>query len=404
MFSAKGKGAHERTAMVFDVGSGSIGAAVVVLSRASLPNIVWSKRIPITFQPIPDYDGLAKTMLSTLLDLALEMQAAAEPILKRTALSKSVNDVMFAFASPWYSMQAKTFKIEKESPFAITQDFLQKLIRTEEEAFYKRIAQKTKVANDSSPVLIEREIIQTSLNGYIVSDPYNKAVRKSQIDVVLSAVPSYLHDKAQEISRQLIKGKGETHVHSFILPSFIVAREIFHNKHSFLLLDISAEVTDVVAVHKGTILDATSFPIGKHYVIREVAKKLNTTPEEAAATLSTFMSGDTSVGQLEKINKILEEVQKTWVEAFCNTLTQISCDAPISKDLYVTVDQDYTEWFTRVIASGDYSEYALSKNPFRIRTINPEVLEGRCEHNQLTAMLDPFLAIEAIFMHKIFYE
>lgn len=401
MFGLGKKKSPDITAMIFDIGSGSIGAAMVTLSKSKLPNIIWSKRIPITFQETPDYDKLSKTMLSTLLDISLEMQTATASILKQAGIRNPMK-IMFAFASPWYSMQAKVFRLEKEEPFVLTEQFIKRLIKKEEGAFKERL-HKASGGNEPS-VLVERQVVQTSLNGYIVSNPYNKAVKKSRVDLILSAIPSYIYEKIIEIKTQLVPGKDWGGIHSFILPAFIVTRDIFHNKKSFLFMDITAEVTDIVTVHDGTILNATSFPIGKHFVIREVAKALGTSAQEASSILRIFMQGNVSGDQLERINKALFGVQKIWLQNFTDTLAQISRDAPIAKDLYITIDQDYSNWFTTVIASGNYSEYMLSKNPFRIQVIDEKILSDHCTYNKLTAELDIFLAIETIFMHKNLYE
>jgi len=327
MFGLGKKRSPDTNAMIFDIGSGSVGAAMVTFSKSKLPNIIWSKRIPITFQETSNYNKLTKTMLSTLLDISLEMQTATAPMLKQVGISRKSMKVMFAFASPWYSMQTKVFLIEKEEPFTLTEQFLKQLIKKEEVAFKKNTKKtsETKAENtvkNEVSVLIERQVVQTSLNGYIVSNPYNKPVKKSQVDLVLSAIPSYIYEKVVEIKSQLVPGKEKEEIHSFILPAFIVARDIFHNKKSFLFMDITAEVTDVVAVHEGTILNVTSFPIGKHFVIREVAKALGTSAREASSTLRIFMQGNANAGQLERIDKALSEVQKIWIQNFTDILAQ----------------------------------------------------------------------------------
>jgi hypothetical protein len=169
-------------------------------------------------------------------------------------------------------------------------------------------------------------------------------------------------------------------------------------------MDISAEVTDVVTVFKGTVIDATSFPIGKHFVIREVAHRLDTVPEEAASTLRTFMEGNSSVGQLEKLNKVLDDVKQVWLDSFQETLGRMAREAPIAKDVYLAVDRDYGEWFSRVIASGNYSAYTLAKSPFKITTLGEKVLKRHCDFNKMTAPFDAHLAIQALFMHKKLYR
>ena len=410
LFSKSGNKTAPEVVAIFDVGSGSIGAALVTISRQELPNILWSTRIPITLQGDINFDQLTKTMLSTLLDVALELQSKGLPLLSRGSGPKHLSDVMFSFASPWYSMQAKAFKIDKEESFALTPQFIKNLIKREEREFYN-LTQKNEEKKAEgegktamTPVLIERSVIQTTLNGYIVSNPYDKNVKQAQVDLVLSAIPSYLYDKANEIRKQLISRHSDGVFHSFILPAFSVTRDIFHGNKSFLFIDVSAEVTDIATVHKGTIIDATSFPYGKHFIIREVAGRFNTTSEEAVSMLSTYLVGDSSPEQAERLRNILRDAQDKWLSNFMNTMANIAVEAPLPKNIYLTADDEYGHWFKEAITSGDYSDYALSKMPFRVTILGSETLKNYITYNRLTAQLDPFLALEAIFLQKALYE
>ena len=405
LFSSKGSKGGEQIVAIFDVGSGSIGAAIATISTAKLPDIIWSKRVQLPTQTSLSYEQLVKSMLATLLDISLELQSNGVPLLKKAGKRAKLDDVFFAFASPWYSMQAKVFKIEKEESYELTEQFVKNLIKKEEAVF----AEASKKASadkkqNQPPVLIERKVIQTSLNGYIVSDPYKKPVRHAQIDLVLSAVPAYIHDKASEIKNQLLNKRSGGIFHSFILPAFIVTRDIFHGNTSFLQIDISGEVTDVATVHKGTIVDATSFPYGKNYVIREIAKKFNISVEQSLGMLHTYMAGESTADETTRIRTALVDVHKVWLDAFYETVARISTEVPLPKNIYVTVDDDFGEWFKQTILAGDFSEYALSKTPFRITHLSTKLLSNYVTHSKLTAELDPFLALEAIFLRKALYE
>jgi|GEM_PF-646564 len=405
LFKGKGNVGGEKVVAIFDVGSGSVGAAIATVSTAKLPDIIWSKRLSITVQENLAYEQLVKTMLATLLDISLELQTNGLPLLKKTGRKARLDDVLFAFASPWYSMQAKVFKIEKEEPYELTESFVDTLVKKEVEEFKKKSKENTNVgSDDATPVLIENKIIQTSLNGYIVSDPYRKPVRHAQIDLVLSSVPSYIYEKASEIKNQLLNKKGGGSFHSFILPAFIVTRDIFHGNTSFLQIDISGEVTDVATVYKGTIVDATSFPYGKNYVIREVAKKFKISIEQSTATLRTYMAGESNADETTKIRNTLVGVHKAWLDAFYETVASISTEVPLPKNIYVTVDDDFGEWFKQAVLAGDFSEYALSKTPFKITHLSTKLLSNYVTHSKLTSELDPFLALEAIFLRKALYE
>jgi hypothetical protein len=399
------KGAKDASAVaIFDVGSGSIGVALAILSKTAIPNIIWTKRIPITFQKTVEFEKLSRTMLSTLLDLSLELQSDGIPLLKQLDGPKRLDDVMFAFASPWYSTQAKVYNIEKNEPFELTHQFIRNLLKREESEFRKGPKFESAEREQIAPVLIERQVIQTSLNGYVVSNPYKKPVKSAQIDLVLSAIPSYIYEKASDIKTQLVHRRDGGHFNSFILPAFIVTRDIFHNSTSFLLMDISAEVTDIATINKGTIVDATSFPHGKYTVIREVAARLNTVPEEASSMLAGYMEGETGSVQAEQITNILRDIKREWLSNLRETLEKISREAPLPRNLYLTADEDYGEWYRTAIGAANFGDFALSKAPFNVKLLNSEILSKYVTHSRLTSEMDPFLTLETLYMQRVLYE
>lgn len=405
LFGGSSREREESLIAIFDIGSGSVGTALVYLSKSHIPNILWSTRIPISFQKTPDFNLLTKTMLSTLLDSVLELQSKGLPMLKQISGPKRLTDVMYVFASPWYSIQTKVFTVNEEKPHALTEQFIHNLLKQEQDEFYAAVPKKqTKVgAADFSPVLIEEQVIQTALNGYIVSNPFGKPVREAQIDMVLSTVPEYIHKKVDEITTQLLGRKGKGMVKSFLLAAFTVIRDIFHGNKSFLLLDIRAEITDIITVHRGTIINATSFPYGKNHLIREVAERSNTVTGEAASVLATYLSGNSTIEQAERIRNILRDAQSKWTSSFVETAAKIATEVPLPRNIYITTDNEYGQWFKQAITAGDYSDYALTKVPFKTTILSARLLENYCSYNRLTSGTDPFLAIEAVYLEKLLY-
>lgn len=394
----------------FDIGSGSVGSALVRFEKNQIPNIIWSKRIPIGLKESVSFDRLTKSMFSTVLDMALMLQTEAIPIMKRAVeKKKKLDDVVFVLASPWYLMRSKVFKVEKrkeEKSITLTEQFIKNLLQKEEERFKKSISDELsplkKSEKDDDPMLIEQHIVQTTLNGYQVTNPYKKEIKNAQIDLVLSAMSRSIYEKVKEIANQLLSRDGGT-FKSFIIISFLMSRDLFHDSSNFLLVNISSEMTDITTVQKGTLVGTTSFSLGRHFIIREIAKHLNTIPEEAESLLKTYFEANASPQTENKVREGLEKIKEIWLPDFHNALKKISSDIPLPKNIYMTVDNNFGEFFKKIINEGNYSNISFAENPFNTILLNEKLLEKYCAYNRMTANLDPFLAIEALYYNKILY-
>jgi hypothetical protein len=68
--------------------------------------------------------------------------------------------------------------------------------------------------------------------------------------------------------------------------------------------------------------------------------------------------------------------------------------------VFLTVDEDIGKWFNDAIKNEEFVGYTLAERPFTVITLSEKQLlkycvtigESRC---------DPFLALEALFFHKI---
>lgn len=392
-----------KQAAIFDIASGSVGASLVEFdSKNDHPTILWNARSTMSFQEVPHFKQLTKSMLSTLLDVVLKLQTEGFQVLAELSRKTVIDDMMFVFASPWHTMQTKVVTLEKEKPFSISKSFLDALVSKEEKQFTDIAAKSIGDSTETKPRLIEKEIIQIVLNGYITQNPYNKMVHKAKIDLILSAVPQNVHEKISEIATQMLNGESGV-FHSFTLVSFSAVRDIFHNRDDFLLLDISAEITDVTLVHNGAILETASFPQGKHFLVREIASEFNTISEEAASLVRAYFSGHIGAEHYKKITLALTKAAESWVHALDETLIQLSENVSIPGTVYMTVDDDFSIWFKETIKKKDFSHLIFSESSFNVILLDDALLANYVERGRGVSFIDPFLTLEALFFRKIVF-
>lgn len=398
MFSTKTKNENAKSPfIIFDVGSASVGGALVAASdEGKKARIVYDTRIPITFQEDIKYDRLLAEMLSTLKSVATNIEQDGIKKISNEIDAKDIKNVFCVFASPWYVSDINVIKFQKDKPFRISLEFISEIIKNADKEFKKQFDNK-KV----SPKLIEKNILQILLNGYNTSNPHGK--KASRIDMTLFR--SMISGEVEKETRGLLEktfSASDISFHTFSLASFSAVRDIFSTEKNFLLMDIGGEVTDIAIIRDDTLVKTTSFGIGRNALIRESAKLLKTIPEESHSLLRLLFEGKSIGKESVKMEKALLATKEQWLSSFRKVLADFSDGLSLPKTIFLTVDTDVSKWFIDIIKNDEFSAHTLVAKPFTVVELSPRILGKHCEAPQKrNSGCDPFLALEALFFHKI---
>jgi cell division ATPase FtsA len=388
----------KQISLIYDIGSGSVAGALVELSKGKNPRIIYSKRIPINVQEVLDSETLQKSLLKSLNEVSEKVNREGLQHLNfKRKRGRKIDSVTCTLASPWFTSQTKEIGIAKEQSFTVTRSFLDKLIDRETEKFQD--SQLGKLSDDSSEV-IERRFTEIKLNDYETDNPYGKKATEVDIALFMSIAPSNLLDGIEDVVSkhfffEYIK------FHSFALVSFSVIRDIHERIKDFVLLDITAEVTDVSIVKRGAVLETGSFPLGQNFLIRAATKSLKTVPHEAVSSLKRYLRGDINKERASTLEKILAKAKEKWLKSFQDILVKLSAESYIPKTVFFMTDDDLAPWFTEVIKSERFVQYTLSDEPFVVNFIDSSSLISHVEFEG-GRKIDPFIATEAIFFNKLF--
>ncbi|MCH8049914.1 hypothetical protein IIB51_00675 [Patescibacteria group bacterium] len=393
-----------RSLIVFDIGSGSVGAALAILSPKKLPKILYSTRNAISFhETAPRLDKLTKAMLATLLNTMFEVQSVTPQLLKNEGIflkGKLVDHVLTTFSSPWATVEIRRLSINKEEPFTMTRQISERFVK---EAISKFIGEDTKTtpikSRNRNLASVDCEIIRTTLNGYQTSNPYDKPVKRLQIDLGLSAISREIHNQTSEIVGELLPDDS-VDFHAFPLASFLAARDVFEQSDDFVLLDISAEMSDISLVDGGTLVHLASFTGGRHLVFREISKFLKVPIEETRSLLHLYLCGKMSQKQESDFIAIMESVRAQWTSSFSLALNKIRQTRPLPNTLLLLADKDLSGWFKKIIEPQSEQETMPDMQHFEVT-----VLDGTYLANYITWLggewaLDPFLALDILFYKR----
>lgn len=381
----------QRFAVIFDIGSASIGGAFVGLSADKVPEIIFTTRRDIPFQAKLNFDRFLNSMITTLEELFVLMQKAGGEV--------KVEQAYCILASPWYASQTRLIRYSQETPFTITESGLDKLVQKEVALFSESKLFARSKGGDTPPEIMESKNIQIKLNGYEMKEPYGKKASELEIALYISMIPKSIRSSISESIAKFWHPK-KTHFSSFSFTAFDTIRDIFPGEPSFLFMDISGEVTDISLAKDNVLLQSISFPEGKNVLIRALVERMKTTPALAISELELYSSHRSTPEHAKAIEEVLGQTTKDWQASFRDALARFAKEFPIPRAIFYTADDNITEWFERAIRETNFKQFAQEEGVFIVRSLGNTFL-GKFVHLLEPDLEDPFLAIETIFANKL---
>lgn len=382
LFSSKKK---EKRVAIFDIGSGSVGASLVLIPTdgKSIPTIVKSFRTEIQEREDLDFDTFLKDMLEAL-----------KSSVKKLHDEKlgTFDEVACVMTSPWYLSETRVVKMEKEHSFIFDNRLADELFKKEAASLTGTYQMQYGDAN-SIPEIIENNIINVSLNGYSVDSPFGKRSRFIEMNMIISISPKVCLDKIREVISRTYP-RLSISFSSFIITSYLAVRDKYVGTDTYLLLDISGEITDVGVVIKGVLKHSLSFPFGRQTLFKSISKKMSIEKREAEEIFKLYAAGNLSVELKEKLEPILESIKRSWSDFFKQSLSVLPRTLSLPGTIFLTVNNDIKPWFTELIKNEEsIKSVSVERAPIVITLDGPEFLD-KC--NYQNGICDPFMMIEAI--------
>ncbi len=385
---SKSKKEKETLVLVFDVGSSSIGGSLFVRQSSGAPKIVYTMRELIRLEEALDHQRFFEATLKTLREVAgkICLSGYGRP-----------SEVFCVLSSPWFASQTRVIQLEKNTPFVFTSKLADSLIEKEMKLFQEEHAKK--YGEDMNRVRpIELRTMSTTLNGYKTSKPFNQKAKELEMSIFISMSQESL---LRELEKSIIRhfNVDEIKFISFTMASFAVARDMFVNQESFLLVNIGGEVTDISMVKKEVIRESISFPIGENFITRKLSKDLKVTFEEASSFMTMYREGHMADNILKKFDPIMTEIRTEWLKNFQESLRNLTNDISIPATIFITVNKDLADFFSKTIKTEQLNQYTLTESKFRMLFLSIESLHGIAILGD-NVVRDPFLIIESIYINQ----
>jgi hypothetical protein len=381
----------EDLALVFDIGSSSVGGALFSVRQNGIPKIILSAREPIILEEKVDFDKFLSLTLQSLEIVASRIHT------KGMGAPKKIYCVL---SSPWYVSQTRVISLEKNVPFTFTSKLADGLIQ-KEIALFEEEHLAEYMHSGQAARLIEFKNINTRLNGYETPQPLNQKAKKLEMTIFVSMSPEQV---LQKISAAINK-----HFHlqnilfsSFVFSSFVVARDLFMHQKNFLLVDIGGELTDISMTKKDILCGSISYPLGTNFIIRGISAGLGCTLPAARSFFSLYKDGHASVATEKKIEPIINQLKTEWLKKFQESLANLSNDISIPATIYLIIDKDLADFFSELIQNEQFHQYTLTDSKFQVTFLDTAKLHGFASFVEDTVR-DPFLILEAIYINRCFH-
>lgn len=377
----------QKTVAILDIGSASVGGAIVVIKEGADPQVLFSVRDEMVFQKDLNLERFTSAMLQSL-GVVLNKIEKYE--------GEKPRDFFCTLSSPWYESKTKIININENKNFIVTEKFLEEIIRKESNIFSSSINSVGNVAD--LVAIIDMKNIQIKLNGYETPNPYGKIAKNMDIALFMGLGSKKVIENIKSKISKIFYVKNIT-FSTFSLVAFSTVRDIFTDKNNFIILDVTGEVTDMSLVEDNILVKSTTFPLGKNFITRRIASEMNTTPEEANSLFNMFSSNKINNNTKGKLSIILNDVQKEWISEFAKNTISMSKNYAIPSTLFFTSDLNVSNWLIEALENKKLPKNILTDNMFDVHFLSEKILEKFCLFKK-EVKKDTFIALEAIYLNK----
>lgn len=379
--------------LAFDIGSGSVGGAIVITTSGRIPTILYSFRSDILFQEEATSGRLSSLMLRSLSQAVLALSQEGFEIAGFGAKRPRIDKILVSLSAPWVVQTTSFLQLKNKEPTLITEKLFTALL---EQSGSESDTSKRPIPRGS--VKIEERLIKSVLNGYETPAPYGMEALEAEFAMFSSfSLPKVIEGITETITH--LFHVDRVSFHAFALIAYRALRKMYPEEANFIFVDVSGEQTEISLSSKGVIVETVTFPFGKNHIIRFLKKEANIPPSTAESFFRFYREKSGAGKVLERIEKLLEQAKEDWRSGFAKTLATLSEEVLFPKSLFIIADDSVLSLFVHALEGQDFSQFAISTKTFHIMPLTAELLSSIVKWNT-SEHVDPFLGMIASFANE----
>lgn len=376
----------ERCAVIVDVGSGSVGIAVVISDEEeNLLQVVWSYREHMLIKDVEDEFALLKDINTTLINAFLELGSVGLQTLHTYNPKLTVKYLQVAISAPWSYTVTKNILFEDQTPFVVTEKLIRNLIQTAVKESAETEIQG-EMLNTLGLRVITDATIQVQLNGYYLENPIGNSCNSISLSHICALAQEKILSTITELQSKVLP-KTEISLYSFMYVYFQVLKNLHPDTSEVCLIDITNEATEIGIVRDNVLTYTTHAPFGLYSIAREISKTCAIPKEEAYALLKGGINVQDAYGA--KNSKQLETIFLTYQNEITDLFKRTGDSLSIPKTLFLHTSQNTESFFSNQIKSAARN---ATSNEHSIHLFTSELLGDK-------SMTDTALALSVYHFH-----
>ncbi|MEX0918172.1 MAG: hypothetical protein WDZ93_03375 [Candidatus Paceibacterota bacterium] len=351
--------------LVIDIGSGSIGAAIVASTQGvEKSEVLWSLRTQLPLRDAVRFEDVSKDLTTTLSDVLKEAGTKGIQALRKENGIANVTQALVRVASPWSYTVLKTARATHTGPFVVTPDLLDSL---EERAV--REATEACIKEENEPLSIlkmtSHTTIGVSINGYSVKEASNKRTSDVGLTEVLCFVYASIADSITDTIGRSFPAASVS-IHSALETYYTALSSLNVHLENACLVTVSGEATELAVVHDGILAHATYTPYGTRTLARELRDHAGISAVEALG----YLAGEDQI-EHKKNAEAIEEVFELFETNLVELFERAGDPLLLPKAIFLQADLSTQTFFQARIAR---ALKRLSGSVHTVHTITPDHL------------------------------
>ncbi len=381
MFRLSGKRSGDVVA-VADIGSGSVGVAIVQISHNGPAQVLVAKE-----SSLPSGERASEAVANGVVSLLSETaQKTLDSYAKATKKVKHVSSAYAVIHSPW--TRSKTIRVASTFPqeTRIEKAMIDNLARQALEADTEYDRNK----------ILEGSVIRIELNGYPTLHPVGKKGHHLAAYALLS-----------ECEPQIREGVSGALARVFACPPPIlrsdtralltVIRESASLPKESLIVNMGAEASNIVVVRKGVVTETTLVQEGIHSIVRRIAGEKM--PEETRSLIRLLALDQCEAEACGAIQEAIARAEPDLAKTFGDVFAKLSATRRLPNSLMLLTHKDLGPWLAKFFTRIDFAQFTLTTRPFVPDVLTPEDLSGLITFDEHNASSDVGLGIAAALVN-----
>jgi hypothetical protein len=372
------KEAGESVALI-DIGSSTVGAALVHLASGTAPVVCYTARVPVDRDlPLTQTDA----MLRTFTEIGERLVLEGAPQLRQACGSGTVDRAVVSLSSPWHEAKVKTLTIQPGAPFTYTKSLAVETLK--------------QIATPEGHTLTQT-IVATLLNGYRTTEPFGKKANRADIIVLSSLLETTVLESVSATLKKLFHTREVAYI-GFAELCYSVLRDFYPHEREFVVLSVSGEETDVASIKHGHIVDVGTLPLGTNVLKDAICDAGMRARSDQDDTPAKDSSGQPNIdkGRNDRFAAGVTKAEEEWVGALADLLRTLGMRHALPRAIFLIADEDVRLHLTKALETPSLRALWLSDEPISVIAVEPSHFSSKVTVQGL-AHGDTELALLALY-------